>query len=95
MRVAFPRGAKRRQSRARLQRPPTSLRPIPASAAAPFVTPADLAWRVIGLLNLYRLLVPLVLLALQHFAEPGWGLVTAQPRLFVAALRTSPPRCCW
>src|SRR6185437_6879012 len=25
---------------------------------------------------------------LQHFAEPGWGLVTAQPRLFVAACVT-------
>jgi two-component system sensor histidine kinase PilS (NtrC family) len=87
MRVAFPRGAKMLESR-QLQRPPTSLRPIPASAAAPFVTPSDLAWRVIGLLNLYRLLVPLVLLALQHFAEPGWGLVTAQPRLFVAACVT-------
>src|SRR5579864_5938963 len=87
MRVAFPRGAKMLESR-QLQRPPTSLRPIPASAPAPSVTPSDLAWRVIGLLNLYRLLVPLVLLALQHFAEPGWGLVTAQPRLFVAACVT-------
>src|SRR5215467_2875812 len=39
---------------------------VPATtASAPFVTPSDLAWRVIGLLNLYRMLVPLVLLAVQ------------------------------
>ena len=44
-----------------------------ASAAAPSVTPSDLAWRVIGLLNLYRLLVPLVLLAMQSFAGAGLG----------------------
>ena len=56
-----------------------------ASAAAPLVTPSDLAWRVIGLLNLYRVLVPLVLLAMLTFAGPGWGLVTARPQLFVAA----------
>jgi len=49
------------------------------------MTPSDLAWRVIGLLNLYRVLVPLVLLAMQTFAGPGWGLVTARPQLFVAA----------
>jgi two-component system sensor histidine kinase PilS (NtrC family) len=49
------------------------------------VTPSDLAWRVIGLLNLYRMLVPLVLLAMQSFAGPGWGLVTARPQLFVGA----------
>ncbi|MBV8911052.1 MAG: PAS domain-containing protein, partial [Gammaproteobacteria bacterium] len=52
------------------------------------MTPSDLAWRVIGLLNLYRLLVPLVLLALQAFAIPDLGLVTAQPRLFLAACIT-------
>ncbi len=52
----------------------------PASAA-----PSDLAWRVIGLLNLYRVLVPLVLLAMQAFADEGWGMVTARPQLFVAA----------
>jgi two-component system, NtrC family, sensor histidine kinase PilS len=57
----------------------------PASAAAPSVTPSDLAWRVIGLLSLYRLLVPLVLLAIQSFAGPAWGLVAARPKLFVAA----------
>jgi len=56
----------------------------PVSVAAASVAPSDLAWRVIGLLNIYRLLVPL-LLAMQSFAGPGWGLVTARPRLFVGA----------
>ena len=61
---------------------------MPASLAAPAVTPSDLAWRVIGLLNLYRLLVPLGLLAMQGLAGPSWSLVTAHPRLFVAACIT-------
>ena len=49
------------------------------------MTPSDLAWRVIGLLSLYRLLVPLVLLSMQSFAGPGLGLATARPGLFVSA----------
>jgi len=57
----------------------------PASAAAPPVTPSDLAWRVIGLLSLYRLLVPLLLLTMQSLAGPAWGLVAARPKLFVGA----------
>jgi two-component system, NtrC family, sensor histidine kinase PilS len=57
---------------------------MPASAPAFTVTPSDLAWRVIGLLNLYRLLVPLLLLA-QAFAGTGWGVVPARPQLFVGA----------
>jgi len=61
---------------------------MPATLAAPALTPSDLAWRVIGLLNLYRLLVPLVLLAMQGLAGPSWSLVTAHPRLFVAACIT-------
>jgi two-component system sensor histidine kinase PilS (NtrC family) len=61
------------------------LREPSLSAAAPSVTPSDFAWRVIGLLNLYRLLVPLVLLAIQAFAGPDWSLVTERPRLFVGS----------
>ena len=61
---------------------------MPATLAAPAVTPSDLAWRVIGLLNLYRLLVPLVLLAMQGLAGPAWSLVTAHPRLFIGACIT-------
>jgi two-component system, NtrC family, sensor histidine kinase PilS len=40
---------------------------------------------VIGLLSLYRLLVPLILIAMQSFAEPAWGFSTARPSLFLAA----------
>lgn len=49
------------------------------------MTPSDLAWRVIGLLNLYRLLVPLVLLSMQSVAGPAWGSETARPSLFISA----------
>ncbi len=58
---------------------------MPASPAATAVTPSDLAWRVIGLLNLYRLLVPLALLAMQAFAGPGWILQPTQPGAFTGA----------
>ena len=75
-------------SRGLVQPSVISLRPTPAIAAAPFVTPSDLAWRVIGLLNLYRLLVPLVLLSMQSLSEPGWELVAARPWLFVSACIT-------
>jgi two-component system sensor histidine kinase PilS (NtrC family) len=57
----------------------------PATSSALAVTPSDLAWRVIGLLNLYRVLVPLLLLATQHFGEAGWGLAPARPPLFEGA----------
>jgi two-component system, NtrC family, sensor histidine kinase PilS len=58
---------------------------MPASAVPLTQTPSDLAWRVIGLLNLYRLLVPVVLLAMQSLTGAGWGLAAARPGLFVAA----------
>ena len=58
---------------------------MPASIAAPAVTPSDLVWRVIGLLNLYRLLVPLLLLAMQAFAGPAWSLQPTHPGLFLSA----------
>jgi two-component system, NtrC family, sensor histidine kinase PilS len=56
-----------------------------ARAPIPSLTPSDLAWRVIGLLNLYRLLVPILLLGMQSFAGFGWSLATGRPRLFVGA----------
>ena len=65
--------------------PPSILSQSSASAAAQPMTPSDLAWRVIGLLNLYRLLVPLVLIAMQGFAGPDWGLASARPTLFLGA----------
>ncbi|HET7755637.1 MAG TPA: ATP-binding protein [Steroidobacteraceae bacterium] len=58
---------------------------MPASAPSLNTAPGELAWRVIGLLNLYRLLVPLLLLALQDLAGQGWGVVAERPRLFVGA----------
>src|SRR5437016_3849476 len=57
----------------------------PTATPAPTVTPGDLAWRVIGLLSLYRLLVPLLLLAMQSLLAPDWGLVAARPKLFTGA----------
>ncbi|HEY2276567.1 MAG TPA: hypothetical protein VGH61_13760, partial [Steroidobacteraceae bacterium] len=55
---------------------------MPASIAAPAVTPSDLVWRIIGLLNLYRLLVPLLLLAMQALASP-FSQVPTHPQLFL------------
>lgn len=60
-------------------------RKMPASIAAPAVTPSDLVWRVIGLLNLYRLLVPLLLLIMQALAGPALTLVPTHPSLFMGA----------
>ena len=57
--------------------------PVNAASAAPS-TPTDLAWRVIGLLNLYRLLVPLVLMTVQAVAGPQWALLASRPRLFLS-----------
>jgi two-component system sensor histidine kinase PilS (NtrC family) len=43
---------------------------MPTSAVAPPTpAPTDLAWRVVGLVNLYRLLVPLALLAVTQFGS--------------------------
>ena len=57
---------------------------MPASPPPP-PAPTDLAWRVIGLLNLYRLLVPLVLLFMQWLAGPEWALTSVRPALFLSA----------
>jgi two-component system sensor histidine kinase PilS (NtrC family) len=54
-------------------------------SAAAIQTPSDLAWRVIGLLNLYRLLVPLALIAMQLYSGPNWGIASARPRLFLGS----------
>jgi two-component system sensor histidine kinase PilS (NtrC family) len=40
---------------------------------------------VIGLLNLYRLLVPLVLMTVQALAGPQWAPLAIRPRLFLSA----------
>src|ERR1044071_4750527 len=56
---------------------------MPASAAIHTTAPSDLAWRVIGLVNLYRLLVAAVLLALQYLAGggPQASTLAARPQL--------------
>jgi two-component system, NtrC family, sensor histidine kinase PilS len=58
---------------------------MPVNAATAPSAPIDLAWRVIGLLNLYRLLVPLVLIGVEAFAGPQWALLTTRPRMFLSA----------
>ncbi|MEP7243664.1 MAG: ATP-binding protein [Gammaproteobacteria bacterium] len=57
---------------------------MPASAASTATVPSDLAWRVIGLVNLYRLLVPLVLLAMFWLAAPKVAVSATQPQLFLS-----------
>ncbi|MEO7775425.1 MAG: ATP-binding protein [Steroidobacteraceae bacterium] len=42
---------------------------MPSAAAHSTPAPTDLAWRVVGLVNLYRLLVPLTLLGLTRFGN--------------------------
>src|SRR5579883_2822250 len=58
---------------------PGRLRPVASS-------PTDLAWRVIGLVNLYRLLVPPVLYALQRFSGPAPFVGGESPALFDSIL---------
>jgi two-component system, NtrC family, sensor histidine kinase PilS len=54
---------------------------MPFAAAPP--APTDLAWRVIGLVNLYRLLIPPSVYALYAFAGTGSSFGTALPKLFL------------
>jgi two-component system sensor histidine kinase PilS (NtrC family) len=54
--------------------------PVTTSSA-----PSDFAWRVLGLLNIYRLLVPAVLISMQWLAGPEWALVAIRPPLFLSA----------
>jgi two-component system, NtrC family, sensor histidine kinase PilS len=56
-------------------------RPMP-TVAVPFA-PTDLAWRVIGLVNLYRLLVPVALYTLYMTAGTETSLGSARPELFL------------
>jgi two-component system sensor histidine kinase PilS (NtrC family) len=58
---------------------------MPASSPPQSTAPSDLAWRVIGLLNLYRVLVPLVLISMQLLAGAQWARVAARPSLFISA----------
>ncbi|HTY95082.1 MAG TPA: histidine kinase dimerization/phospho-acceptor domain-containing protein, partial [Steroidobacteraceae bacterium] len=55
---------------------------MPDAVANPTPAPSDLAWRVIGLTSLYRLLLPPGLLLLQALASPGILARTQEPELF-------------
>ncbi|MBP9593428.1 MAG: hypothetical protein KBE42_15255, partial [Steroidobacteraceae bacterium] len=56
--------------------PTTTFRPADADGT-------DLPWRVIGLLNLFRLLVPMVLLLVFFFDAPTRSVGTLKPGLFL------------
>jgi two-component system sensor histidine kinase PilS (NtrC family) len=55
--------------------------PVPLAAAPP--APTDLAWRVIGLVNLYRLLIPPAVYTLFAFGGDFATLGAEQPELFL------------
>src|SRR5689334_21163813 len=55
---------------------------MPLVAAVP-LAPTDLAWRVIGLVNLYRLLVPPCVYALFVLAGTGSVIGSSHPELFL------------
>lgn len=57
---------------------------MPGSAALTVTAPSDLAWRVIGLVNLYRLLVPLVLLAVQFLGGEQMAGLATRPQLLLS-----------
>lgn len=56
-----------------------------ANAATASSAPSELAWRVIGLLNLYRVLVPVVLIVVQALAGPQWAVLATRPKLYLSA----------
>ena len=58
---------------------------MPATLASVRSAPSDLAWRVVGLLNLYRLLVPVVLVTLQWLGGSQWAYLSTRPALFLSA----------
>ena len=53
--------------------------------AAPPPAPTDLAWRVIGLVNLYRLLIPPALFGLSRYFANGTPIGATSPELFLWA----------
>jgi two-component system sensor histidine kinase PilS (NtrC family) len=57
---------------------------MPLVAAAP-PAPTDLAWRVIGLVNLYRLLIPPALFAVARYFGAGTPIGATYPELFLWA----------
>jgi two-component system sensor histidine kinase PilS (NtrC family) len=58
---------------------------MPAQSASAKLARRDLAWRVIGLVNLYRLLLPPVLLTMQWLGGGQETLLTGRPGPFLSA----------
>jgi two-component system sensor histidine kinase PilS (NtrC family) len=58
---------------------------VPAETASAHLPRRDLAWRVIGLVNLYRLLLPPVLLTMQWLSSPESPFVSSHPGPFLSA----------
>ena len=58
---------------------------MPAETASAHLPRRDLAWRVIGLVNLYRLLLPPVLLTMQWLSSPESPFVPGRPGPFLSA----------
>ncbi|HEX4025924.1 MAG TPA: ATP-binding protein [Steroidobacteraceae bacterium] len=65
--------------------PPSIMAPDAPVWGAPAQPPpgGDLAWRIVGLANLYRLLVPPALYALQLLTRPAPSVGGSDPRLFI------------
>jgi two-component system sensor histidine kinase PilS (NtrC family) len=61
---------------------------VPAESASARLPRRDLAWRVIGLVNLYRLIVPPVLLSMQWLSGQEPNLFTGRPGSLLAACLT-------
>jgi two-component system, NtrC family, sensor histidine kinase PilS len=65
-------------------RGPDPAAPLITALASPAAEPSgDLAWRVVGLVNLYRLLLPPVLFALYLFTRPTPTVGGTNPQLFM------------
>ena len=58
------------------------MNPLPDRASPSDTTPTDLAWRIVGLANLYRLLAVLLLLAVHKLTLPAPAFGGARPELF-------------
>jgi two-component system sensor histidine kinase PilS (NtrC family) len=58
--------------------------PMPASPLPQTLVPTDLARRVVGLLNLYRLLIPPALVLIQQFTSPALSVGRTHPTLFLS-----------
>ncbi|MGB8692515.1 MAG: histidine kinase dimerization/phospho-acceptor domain-containing protein, partial [Steroidobacteraceae bacterium] len=59
------------------------MNPLPERASPGDATPTDLAWRIVGLANLYRLLAVVVLLAVHKLTLPAPAFGGARPELFL------------